>query len=436
MIAMDLEASTQTLRSIGVLLVNMGSPKEPELPAVERYLNEFLSDPHIMPAHSLIWKLLVRSCIIPKRKELVTKRYASIWNRDEETSKQGSPLVRAQEQIARKLEEQLSHDERAANLRIFVRSVMNYGEPRIEWIIQEFKNLELDEIVIFPTFPQHSYSASQSCIDHVYAIAERFGLEKKLSCVEDYHVHPAYISALAYSAFIKGFDESLGDELLLSYHSVPLKHVVQKDNYKEQCEETSKALSLAMCLEDNSIHLAYQSVCGKAEKWLGPLTKHSLFDLGKQGKRRIYLMCPGFAFECLETLIDIPEMARSFYQEGYKQYLDEVSNKSAASREDLLDVQNVSEEEGTQDTESQEANSVASKEEGLPELCYIPCLGNTQLHVQVLKEVLSDHLSLDLLRTSSSESFRKVYEDFAQNFSSHVPLDKTDAFPAVNVNCD
>ena len=436
MIVMDLEASTQTLRSIGVLLVNTGSPKEPELPAVERYLDEFLSDSHIMPMHPFVWKLLVRSRIIPKRKELVTKRYASIWNYNEKISKQGSPLVLAQDQIARKLEEQLSHDERAANLRIFVRSVINYGEPRIEWIMQEFKNLDLDEIVIFPTFPQHSYSASQSCIDHVYTIAESFGLEKKLSCVEDYHVHPAYISALAYSAFIKGFDESLGDELLLSYHSVPLKHVAQQDNYKEQCEETSKALSLAMCLEEDSVHHAYQSVFGKAEKWLGPLTKDCLLNLGKQGKRRIYLMCPGFAFECLETLIDIPEMAKSCYQEGYRQYLVEVSNKSAASREDLPDAQGASEEESPQDTVPQESNSRASKEEDLPGLCYIPCLGNTQLHVQVLKEVLSDHLSLDLLRTSSSESFCKVYEDFAQNFGSHVPLDKTDTFPAVNVNCD
>jgi ferrochelatase len=50
--------------------------------------------------------------------------------------------------------------------------------------------------------------------------------------------------------------------------------------------------------------LTFQSRFGRAE-WLQPYTDFTLRALAKEGLRRVDVLCPGFATDCLETLEEI-----------------------------------------------------------------------------------------------------------------------------------
>ena len=50
--------------------------------------------------------------------------------------------------------------------------------------------------------------------------------------------------------------------------------------------------------------LTYQSRVGR-EPWLQPYTDISLQELAQAGVKRVQVVCPGFAVDCLETLEEI-----------------------------------------------------------------------------------------------------------------------------------
>jgi len=81
----------------GIVLINLGSPKNLELSSVKSYLREFLSDDYVLDIPKLIQKILVNFIIVPFRSLKTKKAYESIW-----TSK-GSLLIINTNLIGKKL---------------------------------------------------------------------------------------------------------------------------------------------------------------------------------------------------------------------------------------------------------------------------------------------------------------------------------------------
>ena len=50
--------------ALGVLLVNLGTPAAPTVPAVRRYLAEFLSDPRVVEVPRWLWWLILNGYIL------------------------------------------------------------------------------------------------------------------------------------------------------------------------------------------------------------------------------------------------------------------------------------------------------------------------------------------------------------------------------------
>ena len=49
--------------SLGVLLVNLGTPDSPSVPSVRRYLAEFLSDPRVIEIPRAPWMVILHGII-------------------------------------------------------------------------------------------------------------------------------------------------------------------------------------------------------------------------------------------------------------------------------------------------------------------------------------------------------------------------------------
>ena len=80
-----------------VLLMNVGSPDEPKVPSVRKYLTQFLNDKRVIDLPFLLRKFLVNVIIIPFRLKKSTGLYQQLW------TEKGSPLIYYTEELKEKL---------------------------------------------------------------------------------------------------------------------------------------------------------------------------------------------------------------------------------------------------------------------------------------------------------------------------------------------
>ena len=90
------------------------------------------------------------------------------------------------------------------------------------------------------------------------------------------------------------------DTLVASFHGMPERTRTLGDPYHDQCVLTARLLAEAL---GRPVEVAFQSRFGRA-KWLEPATDATLARLGGEG-RRVAILAPGFAADCLETLEEL-----------------------------------------------------------------------------------------------------------------------------------
>jgi ferrochelatase len=76
-----------TPESLGVLMLNLGTPDAPTPTAVRRYLAEFLNDPRVVELPRPIWWLVLHGVILRVRPSRSARAYQSVW------TERGSPLL-------------------------------------------------------------------------------------------------------------------------------------------------------------------------------------------------------------------------------------------------------------------------------------------------------------------------------------------------------
>ena len=81
----------------GVLLINLGSPKELTKKSVRDYLKVFLSDDYVLDIPKILQQLILRVFILPFRPKNTLEAYEQIW------TPEGSPLIISTESIAEKV---------------------------------------------------------------------------------------------------------------------------------------------------------------------------------------------------------------------------------------------------------------------------------------------------------------------------------------------
>ncbi|RYE00509.1 MAG: ferrochelatase, partial [Sphingomonadales bacterium] len=134
-----------------------------------------------------------------------------------------------------------------------------------------------------------------------------------LRTLPPYHDHPAYIGALARS--VRDGLEQIDftpDAIVVSFHGMPQRTYDLGDPYYDHCRTTARLLSEAL---GRALVISFQSRFGRA-KWLEPATDATLERLGREGVKRIALMAPGFAADCLETLEELAIRGREQFLEA------------------------------------------------------------------------------------------------------------------------
>ncbi len=293
-------------RKIGVLITNLGTPDAPETGALRRYLREFLSDPRVVEIPRFIWFFILNLVILVIRPRKSAEAYKSVWTQE------GSPLLvysLAQgEGIRQRLQSKYGDD-------VVVRVAMRYGNPSIASQLQAFENEGIRKLIVLPLYPQYSGSTNGSTFD---AVAQDFMARRllpDLRFISHYPDYPPYIQAMA--DHIRAYREKNGsaDKLIFSFHGVPKRFLLKGDPYFHECHQTSQLLAEALGLSDGQWMITFQSRFG-AEEWLQPYTDVTMKSLPGEGVKSVQVFCPGFSADCLETVEEIDEENRGYFEQA------------------------------------------------------------------------------------------------------------------------
>lgn len=302
--------SHQAVARTAIVFINLGTPEAPTASAVRPYLRQFLSDPRVVEIPKALWWLILNGIILPFRSGKSAEKYASIWTRD------GSPLKLHTEKQAALLRGYLG--ERGHDVR--VACAMRYGMPAIGEVLEKLKADGCDRILILPAYPQYSGTTTASIFDAVFDHYRTVRNVPELRMVKHYHDHDAYLLALRRSVLAYWEMHGRPDKLVMSFHGVPKRTLLLGDPYFCECQKTARLLAAQLGLGDDQYVVTFQSRFGKAE-WLQPYTAPTLEKLGREGVRRVDVMCPGFVGDCLETLEEIAiEGRQSFLTAGGKDF--------------------------------------------------------------------------------------------------------------------
>lgn len=281
--------------SLGVLLVNLGTPDAPTTAAVRRYLGEFLWDPRVVEVPRPIWWLMLHGYILRVRPSRSARAYRKIWTNE------GSPLLLHSQRLAAAVGEQLKARFPGS---VHVELGMSYGSPSIDAALEKLHERGARRVVCLPLYPQYSGTTTASVFDAVTASLGRRRWVPEFRFINHYHDARGYIAAQAQNIREYRDQHGSGDKLLFSFHGLPKDVLGRGDPYHCQCMKTARLIAKSLQLHDDAWIVSFQSRVGRAE-WLRPYTDETVARLANSGIRRLDVVCPGFAADCLETLEEI-----------------------------------------------------------------------------------------------------------------------------------
>jgi len=311
----------------GVLLVNLGSPESPDSKDVKPYLDEFLMDKYVIDVPFLLRALLVRGIILRKRPERSAAAYKKIW------WDEGSPLIVLSKRMHKKVERLTE---------VPVSLAMRYGNPSILKGLQELHDKGVNEVLLFPLYPQHAMASTVTILVLAEELRKKHFPNMKFTTVPAFYNKPDYIKNLADSIkkSLEGFEY---DHLLFSYHGIPERHIRKTDVtkshckidgsccvtpspahefcYRHQCYETTRQVVELLQIPKEKYSQTFQSRLA-GDKWLEPYTDVEINKMPENGIKKLAVVTPAFVADCLETLEEIAmEANHQFKEHGGEEFL-------------------------------------------------------------------------------------------------------------------
>lgn len=303
--------SSPAKAKVTIILANLGTPDAPTIPAVRRFLKQFLSDQRVIEIPKPIWQIILRLFILPFRPKRVSQAYAQVWGED-------SPMREILLQQVNTVKTHLTPLYPQFELNVV--PAMTYGNPNIQQVLARVSEQPQDHVILFPLFPQYSATSTAPLYDALAKWVVKQRNLPGLSIIRDYYQHPLFIQALAQSVRDYQVVHGQPEKLLMSFHGIPQPYADKGDPYADRCRITGQLVAQALGLSAEQYAISFQSRFGKQE-WIKPYTDVVLEDWAKQGVKSVQVMSPAFSADCLETLEELAiENAETFKSLGGGSY--------------------------------------------------------------------------------------------------------------------
>ena len=187
------------------------------------------------------------------------------------------------------------------------------------WVLNDVKIYNPDEVVLLPWYPQYSAATSGSSIKEWHDVCKENKYKTKTSTICCYPIDNLFIKS--HVEEIKPKIKNLEDyKLIFSAHGLPEKNIKKGDPYQWQVEQSVNKIVKSINFKDLDWILSYQSRVGPL-KWIGPSTEDIIVENSKLGKH-IVLVPIAFVSEHSETLVELDiEYKELADKNGCKNYL-------------------------------------------------------------------------------------------------------------------
>lgn len=290
---------------IGVVLLNLGTPDGTDYWSMRRYLREFLSDRRVIDYSPWLWQPILHTMILTRRPFASGKLYRSIWNRELDES----PLKTVSRNQADRLADELGD----LGPDVLVDWAMRYGNPSTETVVKRLTDQGCRKFLFLALYPQYASPTTATAYDKVFEALRRVLWQPAVRTAPPYYDEPGYIELLANSVrdtvAREGFEP---DRLIFSYHGTPRRFLTSGDPYHCMCQKTTRLVKEALGWPDERVMTCFQSRFGP-EEWLQPYLDKTLEALPGQGVKRVAVISPAFATDCLETLEEIDVQGRESF---------------------------------------------------------------------------------------------------------------------------
>ena len=288
----------------GVILINLGTPDSTSWWDIRKYLKEFLSDRRVIEVNPFIWKIILNLFILTFRPSKTAKAYKEIWMKDVNKS----PLRFYTEMQAQKLRDKINNEN------LIIDFAMRYGNPSIDSKIKSLQEKGCEKLIILPLYPQYASPTTATVCDEVFRVLMKMRWQPAIQVVPHYESEPLYINAIVKSINQK-IDELdwVPDLIVASYHGIPKKYFQKGDPYHCYCQKTTRLISENF--DRVKLITTFQSRFGP-EEWLQPYTDKTLERLPKEGIKKVLVISPGFASDCVETLEEISIQGRDSFEKS------------------------------------------------------------------------------------------------------------------------
>ena len=322
----------QNRQKIGILICNLGTPESYQTKDVRKFLRQFLSDGRVIEIPKIIWWFILNGIILTLRPSKSAKLYKSVW------TKEGSPLLVFSKKLIEKLK-LVTNDDCEVEL------AMRYGNPNMEEALLSLKNKNCRKLIVLPMFPQYSGTTTGSIFDEVTRILSKWRWVPSLNFINSYHDNDYYINELA-DSISTHLQKNTPQKIIFTYHGIPKRNFDLGDPYQCYCQKTTRLVAEKLNLKEDEYMTTFQSRFGPAE-WLKPYTSDTMEELPKKGIKNILVVAPAFSVDCLETIEEIDEENKEIF-----------------------------------------LNS------GGQNFTYVPCLNDSDGHVNFLKQLIDKHASI------------------------------------------
>ncbi len=291
----------------GILFVQLGTPDSPTTRSCRQFLREFLMDPDVIDIPFFARWLLVYGIISPFRSSKTAEAYRKIW------TDRGSPLRVVSSEFEKKMQEKLTG-------RYRIHLGMRYGNPRLKESLVQFKEQNIQDLTVFPLFPQFAEATTGSIIKEVQRLLIELRYSPKLTYQKFFYHEDFFIQSWIEQS--KKYDLKNFDHFLFSFHGLPGRQLTKSDPdkqtclrsdrcceipksfcYRSQCFATSKKIADGLQVPQDKVSVCFQSRLGKG--WIQPYTDDLLRHLPSLQLKRVLVFSPSFVCDGLETLEEI-----------------------------------------------------------------------------------------------------------------------------------
>lgn len=281
----------------GVLLLNLGTPDATDYWSVRRYLSEFLSDKRVVDYPSIFWQPLLQGIILARRPFKTGKLYREVWDKERNESPLRTYTRSQSEKVAATLQDKYPN--------VVFDWAMRYGNPSTKSGIERLQEQGCQRIVLFALYPQYSATTTGSAYDKAFEYLQNANWQPAIRTAQAWHDDPAYIDLLAQSieAGIAGAKDK-PDHIIATFHGLPVRYLKEGDPYHCFCQKTSRLVQEKLGWDKDKWSCTFQSRFGP-EEWLQPYTDERIAELTQKGVKNLAIFSPSFVSDCLETLEEV-----------------------------------------------------------------------------------------------------------------------------------